>query len=67
MEAGESEYSGVLKTHNLLIFRDAQNALDSENAPNWNVSETFAFLGQTNHSSSLQVHDEFRACSVQKS
>jgi hypothetical protein len=26
MEAGESEYSAVLKTGNLLIFQDAQNA-----------------------------------------
>src|SRR6266480_4599141 len=37
---GESEYSGLLKTRKLLIFRDAQNALASEIAPNWNVSGT---------------------------
>jgi hypothetical protein len=38
VEAGESEYSAVLKTRNLLIFRDGQNAENGEIAPNWNVS-----------------------------
>jgi hypothetical protein len=40
VEAGGSEYSGVLKTRNLLIFRDAQNVENGEIAPNWNVSGT---------------------------
>src|SRR6266850_6706187 len=41
MEAGgETEYSAILKTRNLLIFRDAQNAENGEIAPNWNVSGT---------------------------
>jgi len=40
---GESEYSSVLKTRNLLIFRDAQNAENGEIAPNWNVSGTRDF------------------------
>lgn len=43
VEAGESEYSRVLKTRKLLIFRDAQNAVASEIAPNWNVSGTRVF------------------------
>jgi len=36
-----------LKTRNLLKNREAQNALASEIAPNWNVSGTldFAILG----------------------
>jgi hypothetical protein len=37
---GESEYSGVLKTHKLLIFRGAQNVENGEIGPNWNVSGT---------------------------
>jgi hypothetical protein len=40
VEAGESEYSGVLKTRKLLIFRDAKNAEHGKIAPNWNVSGT---------------------------
>jgi hypothetical protein len=40
VEAGESEYSWVLKTHNLLTFRDGQNAENGKIAPNWNVSGT---------------------------
>jgi hypothetical protein len=43
VEAGESEYSGLLKTRNLLIFRDAQNAENDKIAPNWNVSGTRDF------------------------
>src|SRR6266403_5943440 len=43
VEAGESEYSAVLKTRNLLIFRDAQNAENGKIAPNWNVSGTRDF------------------------
>jgi hypothetical protein len=43
MEAGESEYSGLLKTRNLLIFRDAKNAEHGKIAPNWNVSGTRDF------------------------
>ena len=38
VEAGESEYSGALKTRNLLILGDAKNARIAEIAPNWNVS-----------------------------
>ena len=34
VEAGESEYSGVLKTRKLLIFRDAKNAENGKIAPN---------------------------------
>ena len=37
---GESKQIVVLKTRNLLIFRDAQNAKNSKNAANWNVSGT---------------------------
>src|SRR5467141_894667 len=40
VEAGESEYLEVLKTRNLLIFRDAKNAEHGKIAPNWNVSGT---------------------------
>ena len=43
MEAGESEYSGLLKTRKLLIFRDAKNAEHGKIAPNWNVSGTRTF------------------------
>src|SRR5215510_11945616 len=43
VEAGESEHSGLLKTRNLLIFRDAQNAEIGEIAFNWNVSGTRSF------------------------
>jgi hypothetical protein len=43
VEAGESEYSGLLKTRNLLIFRDAKNAENCQIAPNWNVSGTRDF------------------------
>jgi|GraSoi2013_115cm_1033766.scaffolds.fasta_scaffold19631_4 hypothetical protein len=39
----ESEYSGVLKTRNLLILRDAKNAENGKIAPNWNVSGTWDF------------------------
>src|SRR5712692_6145062 len=44
----ESEYSGVLKTRNLLIFRDAKNAKNGKIALNWNVSGTrdFSFVKQ---------------------
>jgi len=34
------EYSGVLKTRNLLILRPAKNAVYDKIAPNWNVSGT---------------------------
>ncbi len=40
---GESEYLGVLKTRNLLIFRDAKNAEHGKIVPNWNVSGTWGF------------------------
>jgi hypothetical protein len=43
VEAGESEYSGLLKTLNLLIFRDAKNAEHGRIAANWNVSGTRDF------------------------
>ncbi len=48
MEAGESEYSALLKTRNLLIFRDAQNAENGKIVLNWNVSGTrnFSFAGE---------------------
>ena len=39
----ESEYSGLLKTRSLLIFRDAKNAENCQIAPNWNVSGTRDF------------------------
>jgi hypothetical protein len=48
----ESEYLALLKTCNLLIFRDGQNAENSKIAPNWNVSGTrdFSFPKQNaNH------------------
>ncbi len=37
VEAGESKQIVLLKTRNLLISRDAQNAKNSKNAANWNV------------------------------
>jgi hypothetical protein len=40
---GESEYSVVLKTRKLLIFREAKNAENGEITANWNVSGTRAF------------------------
>jgi hypothetical protein len=40
VEAGESEYSDVLKTHKLLIFRRAKNAEHYKIELNWNVSGT---------------------------
>jgi hypothetical protein len=45
---GESEYSAVLKTRNLLIFRDAQNAENGKMVLNWNLSGTrkFSFPGE---------------------
>jgi hypothetical protein len=43
VEAGESKYLAVLKTRNLLIFRDGQNAENGKIAPNWNVSGTRDF------------------------
>lgn len=43
VEAGESEYSAVFKTRNLLIFRVAQNAENCKITPNWNVSGTRNF------------------------
>jgi len=43
---GESEYPAVLKTRNLLSFRDAQNAESDEIALDWNVSGTRDFHSQ---------------------
>jgi hypothetical protein len=43
VEAGESEYWCVLKTHKLLILRDAKNAENCQIASNWNVSGTRVF------------------------
>jgi hypothetical protein len=43
VEAGESEYSVVLKTRKLLILRDAKNAENGKIAANWNVSGTLTF------------------------
>jgi hypothetical protein len=43
VEAGESEYSRVLKTCKLLISRPAKNAEYYKIAPNWNVSGTWFF------------------------
>jgi hypothetical protein len=45
VEAGESEYFRLLKTRNLLIFRNAQNARNGKFASNWNVSGT-RFFGE---------------------
>jgi hypothetical protein len=42
VEAGESEYSQLLKTRKL-IFRDAKNADHGKIAANWNVSGTRDF------------------------
>ena len=39
----ESEYSCLLKTRKLLIFRNAKNAEHGEIAPSWNVSGTRDF------------------------
>jgi hypothetical protein len=43
MDAGESKSPAVLKTRNLLIFREAQSAENGEIVPNWNVSGTRDF------------------------
>ena len=40
---GESEYSGLFKTLQFLIFRDAKNAERGRIAANWNVSGTQDF------------------------
>jgi hypothetical protein len=40
VEAGESEYSGVLKTRKLLKYRAAQKSKNAEIALNWNVFGT---------------------------
>jgi hypothetical protein len=40
LEAGESENSGLLKTHNLLKNRDARNAKNAAIAADWSVSGT---------------------------
>ena len=40
LKAGESEYSAVLKTRKLLIFRDAINAENGKLRPTANVSRT---------------------------
>src|SRR5215470_4447400 len=40
---GESEYSGLLKTQNLLKNRDAKNAQSSKMALYWNVAGTRDF------------------------
>jgi hypothetical protein len=53
MEAGESEYSGLLKTLNLLIFREAKNAEHGRIAANWNVS------GTRNFQPAVQICEEF--------
>src|SRR6267378_4495264 len=50
---GESEYSGLLKTLNLLIFRDAKNAEHGRIAANWNVSGTRDFQP------AVQICEEF--------
>jgi hypothetical protein len=44
LQAGEWEYSRVLKTRNLLKNRDARNSENSEIASSWNVSGTRAFV-----------------------
>jgi hypothetical protein len=43
VEAGESEYSRLLKTHKLLKNRDAQKLKNAEIAPDWNVAGTRDF------------------------
>jgi hypothetical protein len=43
VEAGESEYTALLKTRSFLIFRDGLNAENGKIAPNWNVSGTRDF------------------------
>ena len=59
VEAGESECSAVLKTQNLLILRDAQNAENGQIAPNWNVSGTRDFsLAKRNTESLRRVVSE---------
>jgi len=59
MEAGESECSAVVKTQNLLIFRDAQSDENGQIAPNWNVSGTRDFsLAKRNTGSPRRVVSE---------
>jgi hypothetical protein len=43
VEAGESEYSRVLKIRKELISRDTKNAENGKIAANWNVSGTRDF------------------------
>jgi hypothetical protein len=43
VEAGGVGIFRLLKTRNLLIFRDAKNAEHGKIAPNWNVSGTRDF------------------------
>jgi hypothetical protein len=44
VEAGESEYSDLLKTGNLLILRVAKSARIAEIAPNWKYLERGIFI-----------------------
>ena len=57
---GESEQIVVLKTRNLLIFRDAQNANNSKNAANWNVSGTQPQAARTSRWSTCPISASYR-------
>jgi hypothetical protein len=57
---GESEQIVVLKTRNLLIFRDAQNAKNSKNAANWNVSGTQPQAARTSRWSTCPISASYR-------
>src|SRR5712692_71561 len=52
---GESEYSGVLKTHKLLKIRNAKNARNGQFAFYWNVSGTRLFCRPTRILDSLRA------------
>jgi hypothetical protein len=60
VEAGESKQIVVLKTRNLLIFRDAQNAKNSKNAANWNVSGTQPQAARTIRWSTCPISASYR-------
>lgn len=60
VQAGESKQIVVLKTRNLLISRDAQNAKNSKNAANWNVSGTQPKTARTSRWSSCPISASYR-------
>jgi hypothetical protein len=60
VQAGESKQIVVLKTRNLLISRDAQNAKNSKNAANWNLSGTQPQAARTSRWSTCPISASYR-------